>query len=181
MLITKTPLEGAALIEPELREDDRGFFTRAFCREEFEAAGLDPTVAQTNISFNHKAGTLRGLHYQREPHAEAKTVRCFAGEIYDVIVDYRPESPTYLQHYGVHLTAANHKALYIPRGFAHAYLTLTDGAEVHYQVTTPYAPGVEGGLRWDDPALAIEWPHEVVVISDKDAAWPLLDTQAVQQ
>jgi dTDP-4-dehydrorhamnose 3,5-epimerase len=174
MQIQTTPLAGAAVIELKLLEDDRGFFARTFCRQEFVDAGLDPLIEQANVSFNHKAGTMRGFHYQVDRNAEAKLVRCTRGAIYDVIVDLRPESPTYLQHLGVELTADNRKALYVPRHFAHSYVTLTDGAEVFYQVSTAYAPGFERGLRWNDPALGIEWPIEVTTISEKDAAWPLL-------
>ena len=179
MHIQKTPLDGAALVELKRMEDDRGFFARSFCRQEFVDAGLDPLVEQGNISFNHQAGTLRGFHYQVDPNAEAKLVRCSRGAIYDVIVDLRPESPTYLRHFGAELTEDNRTALYVPRHFAHAYLTLAEGAEVFYQVTTAYAPGYERGLRWDDPDLGVEWPVEVTTISEKDAAWPLLSEAAV--
>jgi dTDP-4-dehydrorhamnose 3,5-epimerase len=179
MLIQQTPLASAALIELKRLEDDRGFFARSFCRQEFIDAGLDPLVEQANMSFNHKAGTLRGFHYQLEPHAEAKLIRCHRGAIYDVIVDLRAESPTYLQHFGVELTEDNRKALYVPRNFAHAYLTLVDATEVLYQVTTAYAPGAERGLRWDDPTLGVDWPAEITTMSEKDAAWPLLSEVAV--
>lgn len=174
MLINTTPLPGAALVDLKLLEDDRGFFARSFCRQEFIDAGLDPLVEQANISFNHKAGTLRGLHYQREPNAETKLVRCYRGAIYDVIVDLRPTSPTYLKWFGAELSEDNRTAMYVPRNFAHAYLTLTDSAEVMYQVSTAYTPGAERGLRWNDPELAITWPIAPVVVSGKDAAWPLL-------
>ncbi|MGH3565076.1 MAG: dTDP-4-dehydrorhamnose 3,5-epimerase [Pseudonocardia sp.] len=179
MQIRTTPLAGAAVIDLKRLEDDRGFFARSFCRQEFIDAGLHPLVEQANVSFNHKAGTFRGFHYQLDPHAEAKLVRCYRGAIYDVIVDLRPESPTYMQHFGVELTEENRTALYVPRHFAHAYLTLTDRAEVLYQVTTAYAPGFERGLRWDDPTLGVEWPVEITTISEKDAAWPLLSEVAV--
>jgi dTDP-4-dehydrorhamnose 3,5-epimerase len=177
MLIHSTPLAGSAVIELKRLEDDRGFFARAFCRQEFLDAGLEPAVEQCNVSFNHAAGTLRGFHYQLEPAAEAKTIRCHRGAIYDVIVDLRPESPTYLQHYGVELNEDNRLALHIPREFGHAYLTLTDGAETLYQVSTAYTPGAERGLRWNDPALAVAWPGPVRQVSDKDAAWPLVGTE----
>jgi dTDP-4-dehydrorhamnose 3,5-epimerase len=179
MQIEQTPLAGAVLVHPERREDSRGFFARSFCRTEFLDAGLDPLVEQANISFNHAKGTLRGFHYQSAPHEEVKLVRCYRGAVYDVIIDMRPESPTYLRHFGAELTEQNRAALYVPRGFAHAYLTLTDRAEVLYQVSTAYAPGFEQGLRWDDPVLAVEWPVEIATISDKDAAWPLLADLAV--
>jgi len=172
---TETTLSGAFIIDIEPRSDDRGFFARTFCQKEFEAHGLNPCVAQCNLSLNHKAGTLRGLHYQTPPATEAKLVRCIRGAIFDVIVDLRPDSPTYLQHVGVELSADNRRALYVPDLFAHGYQALTDGAEALYQVSEFYTPGVEAGLRYDDPALAIEWPLAATVISDKDQSWPLLN------
>lgn len=174
MKITTTHIEGVAIIELEERADDRGFFARSFCREEFLAAGLNPAVEQCNLSYNHKAGTLRGMHTQVDPAPEAKLVRCTAGAIQDIIVDLRPDSPTRFQHVAVELSAANRTALYVPEHFAHGYLTLTDGAEVTYQVSQSYTPGTERGLRWDDPELALPWAREVAVISDKDASWTLL-------
>lgn len=174
MLIHATPLAGAALIELSRLADDRGFFARSFCRDEFVSAGLEPAVAQSNISFNHHRGTLRGFHYQMTPHAEAKTIRCIQGAIYDVIVDLRPDSETYLWHFGAELSAGNRLAMHVPRNFGHAYLTLTAGAEVWYQVSAAYTPGAERGLRWDDPALGITWPIRVELVSAKDASWPLL-------
>ncbi len=172
MHFVETPLRGAYVLELEERSDDRGFFARTFCQKEFADHGLKPTVAQCNLSFNHKAGTLRGMHYQVPPAAETKLVRCTRGRIYDVIVDLRPESPTYLKHFGVELTEENRKALYVPELFAHGYQALTDGAEVSYQVGEMYTPGSERGIRYDDPALGITWPTEVTVISPKDATWP---------
>jgi dTDP-4-dehydrorhamnose 3,5-epimerase len=174
MLITPTRLPGPMVIDIERREDDRGFFARTFCRDQFAVAGLEPHVEQCNLSYNHSAGTLRGMHYQLSPAEEAKLVRCVRGAIYDVIVDMRPESVTYLQHVAVELTADNRRALYVPAMFAHGFQTLTDGAEVTYQVDQAYTPGTEAGLRYDDPALAISWPVAVSVISPKDATWPLL-------
>ena len=174
MLFTATTLAGAQIIDIERREDSRGFFARTFCRGEFVDAGLEPMVEQCNLSYNYRAGTLRGMHYQVAPAEEAKLVRCTAGAILDVIVDMRPESATYLQHIGVELTASNRRALLVPPLFAHGYLTLSDDAEVVYQVSETYTPGTERGLRHDDPALGIDWPVDVAVISDKDAAWPLL-------
>jgi dTDP-4-dehydrorhamnose 3,5-epimerase len=174
MIFTETPLKGAWLVDLDKREDDRGFFARTFCAQEFEDHGLKPVIAQANLSYNHKAGTMRGLHYQAPPAAETKLVRCTAGAILDVIVDIRPGSPTFRQHVAVELTAGNRRALYVPEMFAHGYLTLTDGAEVVYSVGEFYTPGAEGGYRWDDPALGIDWPVAVAVISDKDAAWPLI-------
>lgn len=171
MIFTETKLKGAFILDVELRTDDRGGFARTFCAQEFEAHGLKPTVAQCNLSFNHKAGTLRGMHYQLSPAAETKLVRCTKGAIYDVIIDLRPDSPTYLQHFGVELTADDRRALYVPELFAHGYQALTDDAEVVYQVGEFYTPGYERGLRYDDPAFNIQWPLPVTVISEKDAAW----------
>jgi dTDP-4-dehydrorhamnose 3,5-epimerase len=175
VIFTETPLAGAFVLDLEKRGDDRGFFARTFCQNEFTDHGLEPVVAQCNLSWNARAGTLRGMHYQLPPAAETKLVRCTAGAIYDVIVDLRPESPTYLQHFGVELTAENRRALYVPAIFGHGYQALTDGAEVTYQVGEFYTPGAERGLRHDDPALGIEWPIPVTEISEKDATWPLLD------
>ena len=172
MRFTETPLRGAFVLEIEPRSDERGFFSRYFCQKEFEAHGLKPNVAQCNLSFNHKAATMRGMHYQLAPAAESKLVRCTRGRIYDVIVDLRPGSPTYLQHFGVELTEDNRKQLYVPEIFAHGYLTLSAGAEVAYQVGEFYTPGCERGIRFDDPALKINWPIKVEVVSEKDAAWP---------
>lgn len=175
MVFTEVTLKGAFLIDVERREDSRGFFTRTFCMQEFEARALKASVAQCNVSYNLRMGTLRGLHYQAAPADEAKLVRCTSGGIHDVIVDMRPDSSTYLQHVAVKLTAQNHRALYVPEGFAHGYQTLTDGAEVAYQMSSFYAPALERGLRYDDPVLSIAWPVPVSVISRKDQSWPLLD------
>jgi dTDP-4-dehydrorhamnose 3,5-epimerase len=168
---TATNLKDVFVVELEEIADSRGFFARSFCGKEFEKHGLKPTVAQGNLSFNHKKGTIRGMHYSARPVTETKLVRCTAGAVYDAIVDMRPESPTYLQHFGIELSAQNRKALYVPEMFAHGYLTLTDGAEVVYQVGDFYQPGYERGLRYDDPALGIKWPIPVEVISDKDSKW----------
>jgi dTDP-4-dehydrorhamnose 3,5-epimerase len=176
--ITTTPLSGVAVIDLERKEDDRGFFARTFDRKEFADAGLEPLVEQCNLSFNHKAGTLRGMHYQVAPATEAKLVRCTAGAIVDIIVDVRADSPTYLQHFSIELTADNRRALYVPPMFAHGYQALTGGAEVSYQVSEAYTPGTERGLRHDDPALGLSWPLPVSVISPKDAAWPLMGETA---
>jgi dTDP-4-dehydrorhamnose 3,5-epimerase len=172
--ITTTAIEGVAIIDLEPRSDDRGFFARSFDRQSFVDAGLVPAVEQCNVSFNHHAGTLRGMHTQVDPAPEAKLVRCTAGAIQDIIVDLRPGSPTRFQHVAVELTADNRRALYVPPYFAHGYLTLTDGAEVTYQVSQAYTPGTERGLRHDDPDLALPWARDVAVISDKDASWTLL-------
>ncbi len=170
MIFTETELKGAFIIDLEQRQDQRGFFARTFCMKEFEAHGLKPTVAQCNLSFNYKKGTLRGMHYQTTPVAEAKLVRCSQGAIYDVIIDLRPESPTYMSHIGVELTAENRRSLYIPEMFAHGFQTLTDEAEVMYQMSEFYAPDYQCSLRYDDPAFGINWPLPVSVISEKDAS-----------
>lgn len=174
MRFVPTPLEGAFEIELTPFADERGSFARAFCAHEFAEAGLRADCAQVNLSFNHRAGTIRGLHYQRLPAAETKLIRCTSGALYDVIVDLRPDSPTYLQHHGVELSAGNRRALYVPELFAHGFQTLVDGTEALYQVSEFYTPGAEGGLRFDDPVLAIQWPLDVTSISDKDQGWPLL-------
>lgn len=179
MKFTPTPLQDAYLIDLELLEDDRGFFARTFCMKEFEEHGLATFTAQCNLSFNHQAGTLRGMHYQLPPAAEAKLVRCLRGAIYDVIIDLRPDSPTFMQHFGVHLDDENRTALYVPPLFAHGYQALTDGAEVSYQVSEFYTPGQERGLRYDDPAFDIDWPLEVSVLSPKDASWQPFEREAV--
>lgn len=167
-------LGGAYLIDIDPRGDERGFFARAWCRREFEDHGLNADLKQANLSHNLHKGTLRGLHYQQAPHAETKLVRCFRGAIYDVVVDLRPDSDTYLQWAGAELTPDNMRALYVPEGFAHGFQTLADDTLVFYQVTAFYTPGAEGGLRYDDPAIGVEWPLSVSSISDKDAAWPYL-------
>ena len=174
MKFTATNIEGVAIIDLELRSDDRGFFARSFCQDEFTDHGLLPMVAQCNISHNHRAGTLRGMHYQLEPATEAKLVRCISGAIIDQIVDLRPSSPTYLQHVSVELSAANRRSLYVPPMFGHGYQTLVDDAEVLYQVSERYTPGQERGLRYNDPALGLRWPLDVTAISEKDNSWPLL-------
>jgi dTDP-4-dehydrorhamnose 3,5-epimerase len=175
MIITPVrDVAGAACLELKLLADERGFFARTFCAQEFREAGLSPVVEQCNMSFNHRAGTLRGMHYQSDPAPEAKLVRCTRGAILDVIVDVRPESDTYLQHFAVELTADNRRALYVPPLCAHGYQTLCDHTEVVYQVSAAYAPGTERGLRYDDPDMGIHWPLAVASLSDKDAGWPLL-------
>ncbi len=177
MIFHETGVQGVYVIELELRSDERGFVARSYCANEFAEHGLEPAVVQANVSFNHKAGTLRGMHYQVPPAAETKLVRCTSGAIHDVIVDLRPDSPTYLQHVAVDLTAENRLALFVPRMFAHGYQTLTDGAEVTYQVSEFYTPGMERGIRYDDPALGIRWPRDVAVISEKDRSWPAFEPQ----
>lgn len=175
MLFTETKLEGAFVIDVERREDSRGFFARVFCQREMAEHGLKPVIAQANVAFNTRKGTLRGMHFQFPPAAETKLVRCTRGAILDIIVDLRPESPTYLQHVGVELTADNHRALYVPERFAHGYQALEDTTETSYQVGEFYTPGVEGGLLYSDPRLGLRWPLPVTAISEKDAAWKRLD------
>lgn len=172
MKFSETSLGGAYLVELEPQSDERGFFARSFCAEEFRAHGLLPAFVQGNISFNRARGTLRGLHYQAPPAAETKVVRCTRGALFDVIVDLRPGSPTYLQHFGIELTADNRRALYIPTLFAHGFLTLADDTEVHYLMGESFSPGHARSIRYNDPALGIRWPVEVAVISPKDAAIP---------
>lgn len=173
MIFQETKLKGAFIIEVERIEDERGFFARAWCRNEFRPRGLESQWAQSNISFNWKKGTLRGMHFQVAPHEEVKLVRCTRGAIYDVIIDLRPNSPTYKQWIGVELTATNHRMLYVPKGFAHGYQTLENDSEVFYQASEFYAPECERGIRWNDPAFGIDWPDaETRVISSKDAHWP---------
>ena len=174
MIFTETKLRGVYIIEPERLEDGRGFFARTFCAKEFEARGLNPRMVQCSISFNKKKGTLRGMHYQAEPHAEDKVVRCTAGAIYDVAVDLRPESPTFKQWVAVELSADNRKMFYIPARFAHGFQTLTDNSEVFYQMSEFYHPDSARGLRWDDPEFAIRWPSAPSLISVRDRGYPFL-------
>jgi dTDP-4-dehydrorhamnose 3,5-epimerase len=175
MIFTETALPGAFVLEPERREDARGFFARTFCQKEFAQHGLSPTVAQANIAFNVRRGTLRGMHFQFPPAAESKLVRCTRGAIVDVIVDLRPESATYLRHVAVTLTADNHRAIYVPPRFAHGYQTLEDATETSYLVGEFYTPGAEGGLSYQDPRLGLVWPLPVTEASSKDLAWRSLD------
>lgn len=175
MQLRETPLSGAFVIDLSRRGDSRGFFARLFCEEAFAAAGLEANYVQINDSLSSKAGTLRGLHYQLPPFQEVKVVRCIRGALWDCIVDLRPGSPTFKRWFGVILSAENRTMLYVPRGFAHGFVTLSDDAEVIYLVSAPYAPEHERGLRWNDPALAIGWPQQPTEISDKDANWPLFD------
>jgi len=172
MLIVETKLKGAFTIDLERIEDFRGFFARAFCKREFEQHGLNPAVAQCNVSSNPRKGTLRGMHYQLEPFCEVKLVRCISGAIFDAIIDLRRDSSTYRQWTGIELSAQNRRSLYVPEGFAHGYLTLSDNSEVLYQVSEFYSPGYERGIRWNDPGFGIEWPTEPLIISAKDASHP---------
>lgn len=172
MIFAATLVQDAWLIDIEPREDERGFFARTWCRQELTAHGLDPKVAQESISYNRRRGTLRGLHFQLPPHEEIKIVRCNHGAVFDVIVDLRPHSPTFLRWQGVELTAANHRALYIPKGVAHGFQTLTDDAEVGYQISALHVPEAARGHRYDDAAFGIAWPLPVSVISERDLGWP---------
>jgi dTDP-4-dehydrorhamnose 3,5-epimerase len=173
VIFTETDLAGAFLIDLERREDDRGFFARAWCADEFAEHGLNTRLVQANVSFNDRKGTLRGMHFQRPPAAEAKLIRCTRGSIFDAIIDLRPDSPTFKRWLGVELTADNRRALYVPEGFAHGYQTLEPGTETFYLVSEYYTPSAEGGVRWDDPAFGIEWPDpESPLVSEKDRTWP---------
>jgi dTDP-4-dehydrorhamnose 3,5-epimerase len=171
MLFSPTTLKDAMLIDIEKRGDDRGYFARTMCRDEFAAHGLVSDFVQANHSYNRSRGTLRGMHFQRSPHEEVKLVRCVRGAILDVIIDLRPDSPTYRKWEGFELSAENGRLLYVPGGFAHGFQTLVDDVDVTYQVSHPYTPAAEGGVRHDDPAFGIRWPEPVTVISPKDASW----------
>ena len=175
MRFIETALPGAYVVELEERADSRGFFARTFCVREFSELGLTTRISQCNLSFNHQRGTVRGLHYQAEPAGEAKLVRCIAGAVHQVLVDMRPGSPTYLDHVSVELSAANRRAVYIPELVAAGVQTLTDNAELMYQVSEFHTPEAERGMRYDDPAIGIDWPLPVAAISEKDAAWPYLE------
>jgi len=172
VIFTPTRLAGAYIVDLELRTDARGFFARAFCQREFAERGLCESYPQCNISYNRQRGTLRGMHYNRTPYEEAKLVRCQTGAIYDVIVDLRPESKTLGQWLGVELNAGNRRMLYIPKGFAHGFLTLTDHSEIFYQMSEFYVPDAGLGIRYDDPGIGIQWPEEPELISDRDRNYP---------
>ena len=173
MIFTETALKGAFVVDPEPVKDDRGLFARIWCQQEFAAQGLGTNWVQGSISFNNLKGTLRGMHYQEDPYEEVKLVRCTMGAIYDVIVDLRPTSPTYCQYIGVTLSAENRLAIYIPKQFAHGFLTVQDKSEVSYHMSEFYAPASARGFRWDDPAFGIQWPDVISVISEKDRSWPV--------
>lgn len=172
MLFTQTGIDGAYLIEPERRVDERGFFARMFCENELAERGLAVRISQVNTGFSPRAGTLRGLHFQLAPHAEVKIARCLRGSVFDVAVDLRPGSPTYRRWAGHLLSAENGKLLYVPEGCAHGYLTLAPDTELMYFTSAPYAPSGARGVRYDDPAFSIEWPAKVEVISKADLSWP---------
>ncbi len=172
MKFTETKLKGTFIIDPDFLRDERGFFARTWCRREAEARDLRPDWVQCNVSFNEKKGTLRGMHFQGAPCEEVKLVRCSRGAIYDVVIDLRRESATFAQWTGAELTAENHRMIYVPKGFAHGFLTLQDQSEVFYQMSEFYAPAYAGGVRWNDPAFGIEWPIGVSVMTDKDRTFP---------
>lgn len=172
MIFEPGGLPGVVVISPERHSDDRGFFARTWCSRELAAAGLPSTVAQCSVSWNERQYTLRGMHWEAEPQRESKMVRCTRGAIFDVVVDLRPESPSYLQHIGLWLGADDHRAVFIPPGLAHGFLTLTDRTEVLYQMDSFYAAESERGARWDDPAFGIEWPAAPAVMSDRDRSFP---------
>jgi dTDP-4-dehydrorhamnose 3,5-epimerase len=174
VIFRESPLAGAFLVEPERHEDERGFFARTFARDDFEARGLAAELLEQSIAWNGSAGTVRGLHFQRPPHAEVKLVRCTRGAVYDVIVDLRPESPTFAGTFGVRLDADSRLALYVPERFAHGYQVLVDDTEVAYGMSARYAPDAAGGIRYDDPGLAIAWPLTVGTVSPRDRALPAL-------
>lgn len=170
-----TPIAGAYVVRPERQADERGFFARTWCRREFRSHGLDAALVQCSVSFNTHEGTLRGLHYQSEPHPEVKLVRCARGRIFDAIVDLRPASESYLASFSVELTADNGLMLYVPEGCAHGFLTLESDTEVFYQMSEYYAPDSSGGVRWNDPVFGIDWPKAVRVIAPRDAGYPDYD------
>ena len=168
-------LSGSYVIEAERHHDERGYFARVWCEREYRAHGLDPMIVQCSVSYNEDKGILRGMHYQSPPSAETKVVRCVRGALYDVIVDLRPHSKTFLQWMGIELTSENGRMLYIPKGFAHGFQTLAVGTEVAYQMSDFYAPEAAGGFRWDDPQVGIHWPPDERIISDRDRSYPDLD------
>lgn len=172
MIFTELSLKGAFLVEVKKLEDDRGFFGRAWCKNEFLEHGLNPNFVQINTSLSKKKGTIRGMHYQVDPYQEVKFIRCTRGRIWDVIIDLRPDSPTFMKWCGNELSADNYRMVYVPGNFAHGFITLEDDSEVYYPVSEFYTPGAERGLRWDDPAFSIEWPIEAVMVSEKDRAHP---------
>ena len=172
MTFLPTPLAGAYVVELEQRVDERGFFARSFCQEEFKAQGLDPRIAQTNVSYNRRRGTLRGMHFQAAPYAEAKLVRCTQGAIWDAIIDLRPDSPSFKRWHGIELSAANRRALYVPEGFAQGFQTLADDSEVLYLMSQFYRPDSARGLLWDDPAFGIAWPIANPQLSERDRGLP---------
>jgi dTDP-4-dehydrorhamnose 3,5-epimerase len=172
VICRETTIPGAYVLELEPRTDERGFFARTWCRHEFTRLGLEPELAQCSLSHNYRVGTLRGMHYQGKPHEEAKLVRCTAGAIFDVLLDLRPASPTYLRWFAAELTADNRKSLYVPKGVAHGFQTLVDNTEVFYQISEPYYPDLACGVRWDDSAFGIRWPLPDPILSPRDRSYP---------
>lgn len=172
MIFIETILKGAYIIELQRLEDERGFFARTWCEQEFQDHGLNPRLVQCSISFSAKRGTMRGMHYQISPHEEAKLVRCTMGVIYDVIIDLRPDSKTFKRWVAFELSAENRKTLYVPEGFAHGFTTLVDKTEVYYQMSEFFVPGSASGVRWNDPTFGIKWPVDISVISERDAQYP---------
>jgi len=180
MEFTETPIAGAFLIEPNRIADERGFFARLWCQRELAQRGLNTTINQVNIGVSHHRGTLRGLHFQREPYSEVKLIRCPRGAIFDAIVDLRTESPTFGAWHGAELNEQNQRALYVPAGCAQGYLTLTDDTEIYYHTSEFYAPDAAAGVRWDDPAFGIEWPFRPLLMSDADRGWPDFTKSAME-
>lgn len=176
MIFEELKLPGLFAIHLDMKVDERGFFARTWCRQEFEERGLNPALVQCSVSFNKKKGTLRGIHYQSEPHGEDKLIRCTRGAIYDVVVDLRPDSSAFRRWAGVHLTSTNHEMLYVPKGCGHGFITLEDETEVFYQMSEFYYPELAGGVRWNDKAFAIEWPLEPTVISSRDRTYADFET-----
>jgi len=176
MIFTETGLKGAYIIDINKLADDRGYFARTFCKNEFDKVGLEPNIAQTNMSFNPKKGTLRGMHYQVSPYEETKLVKCTSGAIYDIIIDLRKDSPTYFKWIGVELSEDNNRMLYVPKDFAHGFITLADNTAIQYMVSQFYAPGAEKGIKWDDPKFNIHWPIDIAVISEKDNTHPYFNS-----
>ncbi|HUX73326.1 MAG TPA: dTDP-4-dehydrorhamnose 3,5-epimerase [Steroidobacteraceae bacterium] len=174
MIFTPCTLAGAFIVDVDPRHDERGFFARSYCDEQFRAQGIEAPIRECSLSFNARLGTLRGMHYQASPHAEDKLVRCTAGAIFDVIVDMRPQSATHRRWFGTELSARNRRALFAPRGFAHGFISLSDGAEVFYMISAAHAPQFSRGFKWNDPAVAIEWPLRPAVISARDDGYPPL-------
>lgn len=172
MIFTPLALPGAFLIELDRQDDERGFFARTWSRSEFEIHGLNPRIEECSVSFNRRRGTLRGMHYQAAPYEEAKLVRCTMGAVYDVIIDLRPSSPTFVRWEAVDLAAHTRRMLYVPEGFAHGFLTLEDDTEVFYQISAAYSSESGRGVRWDDPAFSVAWPEPISVVSERDASYP---------
>lgn len=177
MKFVETPLSGACVVDIEPVADERGFFARTWCEREFRDQGLNPSLKQAALSYNHKKGTLRGMHFQTDGHEEAKLIRCVAGAVFDVIIDLRKSSPTFTRHFAIVLRPEDRRMLYVPEGFAHGYQTLTNGAELFYQISQFYSPEHAGGVRWNDPVFAIEWPDAPEVISNRDRSFPDFDPE----